>query len=65
MAFDTEKALWINPSIMNEENRTRLFEPSNTERVRNLHTVFDQIGARGTYVNLFSTTSAKRSSSGQ
>ena len=25
-------------------------------------TVFDLIGARGTYVNLFSTTSAKRSS---
>ena len=29
------------------------------------HTVFDLIGARGTYVNLFCTTSAKRSSSGQ
>ena len=27
-------------------------------------TVFDLIGARGTYVNLFSTSSAKRSSSG-
>ena len=29
------------------------------------HTVFDLIGARGAYVNLFSTTSAKRSSSGR
>ena len=28
-------------------------------------TVFDLIGARGAYVNLFSTTSAKRSSSGR
>ena len=30
-----------------------------------VHTVFDLIGARGTYVNLFSTTSVKRSSSGR
>ena len=30
-----------------------------------LNTVFDLIVARGAYVNLFSTTSAKRSSSGQ
>ena len=29
------------------------------------NTVFDLIGARGAYVNLFSTTSAKRSSSGR
>ena len=29
------------------------------------YTVFDLIGARGAYVNLFSTTSAKRSSSGR
>ena len=28
-------------------------------------TVFDLIGARGAYVNLFYTTSAKRSSSGR
>ena len=28
-------------------------------------TVFDRIGARGAYVNLFSTTSAKTSSSGR
>ena len=28
-------------------------------------TVFDLIGPRGAYVNLFSTTSAKRSSSGR
>ena len=28
-------------------------------------TVFDLIGARGAYGNLFSTTSAKRSSSGR
>ena len=30
-----------------------------------IYTVFDQIGARGAYINLFSTTSAKRSSSGR
>ena len=30
-----------------------------------IHTVFDLIGARGAYVNLLSTTSAKRSSSGR
>ena len=37
------------------------------EKVRevNKNTVFDRIGARGAYVNLFSTTSAKRSSSGR
>ena len=29
------------------------------------YTVFDPIGARGAYVNLFSTSSAKRSSSGR
>ena len=29
-----------------------------------MYTVFDLIGARGAYVNLFSTTSAKRSPSG-
>ena len=30
-----------------------------------MYTVFDLIGAWGTYVNLFSTTSVKRSSSGR
>ena len=31
----------------------------------NLYTVFNLIGARGAYINLFSTTSVKRSSSGR
>ena len=30
-----------------------------------VYTVFDLIGAQGAYINLFSTTSAKTSSSGQ
>ena len=30
-----------------------------------MYTVFDLIGTRGAYVNLFSTTSAKRSPSGR
>ena len=41
------------------------FLPLNKHDGHLQHTVFDLIGARGTNVNLFCTTSAKRSSSGQ
>ena len=43
---------------------TAIFSVSEAGKLLYTCTVSDLIGARGAYVNLFSTTSAKRSSSG-
>ena len=46
--------------------RERCCKPINADlEPQGTSTVFDLIGARGAFVNLFSTTSAKRSSNGR
>ena len=46
-------------------NKSDIKKTWGNDKVDMLHTVFDLIGTQGAYVNMFSTNSAKRSSSGR
>ena len=58
-------SLWHGIPVLQHNHGQSITTTSRHRRHMTQDTLFDLIGARGANVNLFSTTSAKRSSSGQ